>query len=137
MKFFRLVLVISLLAPAMSGAHQKRYKENPGNLATIYIYRTRSYIGSLANLRITLNQKKVCELSNNRYLVLRTDLAENIIQAGNQPTASNNLIINALAGHTYYIRCKPSFRYAKLELIDSTSAVQSLKKVAVGDRCME
>ncbi len=118
-------------------------KDEP-KTATIYIYRTGQFMAAGNNWSMFVDDKKVCKLSNNKYMQITVPVGKHSISAkvgGVQMFKKETVIdIDAEAGGTYYIACnvKSSITRARLEMLEVTksTAEKQLKDMKV-DNCQE
>ena len=118
-------------------------KDEP-KTATIYIYRTGQFMAAGNNWSMFVDDKKVCKLSNNKYMQITVPVGKHSISAkvgGVQILKKETVIdIEAEAGGTYYIACnvKSSITRARLEMLEVTksTAEKQLKDMKV-DNCQE
>ena len=100
-------------------------KDEP-KTATIYIYRTGQFMAAGNNWSMFVDDKKVCKLSNNKYMQITLPVDKHSISAkvgGVQMFKKETVIdIDAEAGGTYYIACnvKSSITRARLEMSEVT-----------------
>lgn len=134
-----LMIVLSLAALTMAA----KPKEEP-KTATIYIYRTGQFMAAGNNWSMYVDEKKVCKLSNNKYMQITVAVGKHTITAkvgGVQMFKKETEVeIDAEAGGSYYIACnvKTSITRARLEMLEVTksTAEKQLKDMKV-DNCQE
>ena len=112
--------------------------------ATIYIYRTGQWMGSTANWSMFVDEKKICKLSNNKYIKVTVPQGKHTISSKQGGVAmmkkEMEIEIDAEAGKSYYISCnvKTSFTRARLEMLEVTksTADKQMEKLTL-DNCQE
>lgn len=118
-------------------------KEEP-KTATIYIYRTGQFMAAGNNWSMFVDDKKVCKLSNNKYMQITVPVGKHLVTAkvgGVQVLKKETEVeIDAEAGASYYIACnvKTSITRARLEMIEVTksTAEKQIKDMKL-DNCQE
>ncbi|MGZ5191330.1 MAG: DUF2846 domain-containing protein [Flavisolibacter sp.] len=112
--------------------------------ATIYIYRTGQFMGSTANWSMWVDEKKICKLSNNKFIKVTVDKGKHIV-ASKQGGVSimkkeMEIEIDAEPGKSYYVSCnvKTSFTRARLEMLEVTQSTgkKQMEKLTL-DNCQE
>ena len=112
--------------------------------ATIYIYRTGSWAGAANNWAMFVDDKKVCKLSNNRYIKVEVAPGKHRVSSkigGIEVLKKETEIeIDAEAGKSYFVACnvKQSITRARLEMTEVTksSADKQMAKMTL-DKCQE
>ena len=112
--------------------------------ATIYIYRTGSWSGASNNWAMFVDDKKVCKLSNNRYIKVEVAPGKHRVSSkigGIEVLKKETEIeIEAEAGKSYFVACnvKQSLTRARLEMTEVTksSADKQMEKMSL-DKCQE
>jgi hypothetical protein len=118
--------------------------ENPADEATIYIYRTGQFMGAGNNWALFLDGKKICKLSNNKFIKLTVPKGKHTVNSHVGGVGlfkkETDIEIDAEPGQSYYIACnvKQSITRARLELIEVTksTADKQMKNMAL-DNCQE
>ena len=116
----------------------------PGDTTYIYVYRTGQFNGAAANWAVFLDGKKMCKLSNNRFMRLAVTPGKHTISAkigGAQLFKKETEVeIEAEAGGSYYVACniKQSITRARLEMLEVTkgTANKQMEGMAL-DNCQE
>jgi formylmethanofuran dehydrogenase subunit D len=134
--------VLTLLA-FVSITMAAKPKDEP-KTATIYIYRTGQFMAAGNNWSMFVDEKKVCKLSNNKYMQITVPAGKHSITAkvgGVQVLKKETEVeIDAEAGGTYYIACnvKSSITRTRLEMLEVTksSAEKQMKEMKL-DNCQE
>ena len=121
-------------------------KPQPSNAdeATIYIYRTGQFTGAGSNWAMYLDGKKICKLSNNKFIKLTVAKGKHSItsQVGGVGLfkKETEIEIEAEGGGNYYVACniKQSITRARLEMLEVTksTAEKQMKNMAL-DNCQE
>ena len=112
--------------------------------ATIYIYRTGQFMGSTANWAMFVDEKKICKLSNNKYIKVMVDKGKHTISSKQGGVSimkkEMEIEIDAEPGKSYYIACnvKTSITRARLEMLEVTksTADKQMEKLSL-DNCQE
>lgn len=136
---------MALLLGAASFAGMNDPKPKPkAETATIYIYRTGSWSGAGNNWAMFVDDKKVCKLSNNRYIKVEVSPGKHRVSSkigGIEVLKKETEIeIEAEAGKSYFVACnvKQSLTRARLEMTEVTksSADKQMEKMSL-DKCQE
>ncbi|HEX2608960.1 MAG TPA: DUF2846 domain-containing protein [Flavisolibacter sp.] len=117
--------------------------EHPAD-ATIYIYRTGQWNGAGNNWAMFVDEKKICKLSNNKYIKVTVPAGKHMISSKiggvGMFKKETEIEIEAEAGGNYYVACniKTSFTRSRLEMLEVTksSAEKQMKDMAL-DNCQE
>ena len=112
--------------------------------ATIYIYRTGQWVGSTANWSMFVDEKKICKLSNNKFIKVNVPKGKHTISSKQGGVSimkkEMEIEIDAEPGKSYYIACnvKTSFTRARLEMLEVTksTADKQMEKLEL-DNCQE
>ena len=112
--------------------------------AIIYVYRTGQFTGAGSNWAMYLNGKKICKLSNNKFIKLTVTKGKHSInsQIGGVGLFKKEtaIEIEAEAGQTYYVACniKQSITRARLEMMEVTksTAEKQMKNMSL-DNCQD
>jgi hypothetical protein len=112
--------------------------------ATIYIYRTGQLMGSTANWSMWVDEKKICKLSNNKFIKVTVDKGKHTVTSKQGGVSimkkEMEIEIDAEPGKTYYIACnvKTSFTRARLEMLEVTKSTgeKQMEKLTL-DNCQE
>jgi|GEM_PF-707225 len=137
------LLIAGLLSSALSFGRNIN-EAKPGDTTYIYVYRTGQFNEAAANWAVFLDGKKMCKLSNNRFMRLAVTPGKHSITArigGAQLFKKETEVeIEAEAGGSYYIACnvKQSITRARLELLEVTkgTAGKQMEGMAL-DNCQE
>jgi len=116
----------------------------PTEEATIYIYRTGQWVGSTANWSMFVDEKKICKLSNNKFIKVNVPKGKHTISSKQGGVSimkkEMEIEIDAEPGKSYYIACnvKTSFTRARLEMLEVTksTADKQMEKLSL-DNCQE
>ncbi|HZH96136.1 MAG TPA: DUF2846 domain-containing protein [Flavisolibacter sp.] len=119
-------------------------KNETAEKATIYVYRGGQLSGALSNWALFVNEKKMCKLSNNKFMKLEVEPGKHLISAkvgGVQILKKETEIeIDAEGGKSYYIACnvKTSITRQRMELMEVTksTADKQMQKMSL-DNCQE
>ena len=119
-------------------------KKSKAEKATIYIYRGGQLTGAAANWAVFVDEKKLCKLSNNKFMKVEVDAGKHQVTAkvgGVQILKKETEIeIDAEEGKSYFIACnvKSSITRARLELMEVTksTADKQMQKMSL-DKCQE
>ena len=118
-------------------------KDDP-KMATIYIYRTGQFMAAGNNWAMFVDDKKVCKLSNNKYMKITVPVGKHSISAkvgGVEILKKETKIeIDAEAGGNYYIACnvKSSITRARLEMLEVTKSTAEKQLAEMkADNCQE
>ena len=112
--------------------------------ATIYIYRTGSWGAAANNWAMFVDEKKVCKLSNNRFIKVEVAPGKHRVSSkiGGIELLKKvtEIEIDAEAGKSYFVACnvKQSLTRARLEMTEVTksSADKQMEKMTL-DKCQE
>jgi hypothetical protein len=112
--------------------------------ATIYIYRAGQFTAALNNWAMFVDGKKICKLSNNRFIKILVPKGKHTITSKigglDLFKKETGIEIEAEAGQSYYVACnvKQSFTRSRLELLEVTksTADKQMKDMSV-DNCQE
>ena len=112
--------------------------------ATIYIYRGGQFMNAGANWSMFVDDKKICKLSNNKFIKLTVSKGKHIISSKVGGVGvlkkETELEIEVEGGKSYYVACnvKQSFTRSRLELMEVTksTAEKQMKDMSV-DNCQE
>jgi hypothetical protein len=112
--------------------------------ATIYIYRTGQLMGSTANWSMWVDEKKICKLSNNKFIKVTVDKGKHTVTSKQGGVSimkkEMEIEIDAEPGKTYYVACnvKTSFTRARLEMLEVTKSTgeKQMEKLTL-DNCQE
>lgn len=112
--------------------------------ATVYVYRVGQFGAAAANWSIWADGKKICKLSNNKFIMAKVQPGKHVFTAkiGGMSLLKKEteIEIDAEAGQSYYIACnvKQSITRARLEMIEVTkhSAEKQMEKMSL-DNCQE
>jgi hypothetical protein len=112
--------------------------------ATIYIYRVGQYMGAGANWAMFVDEKKVCKLSNNKYIKVTVSKGKHTISSkqGGMTVFKKEMDveIDAEPGKSYYVACnvKTSFTRARLEMLEVTKSTADKQMANLSlDNCQE
>jgi hypothetical protein len=138
----KIFLLLMVVIPAITYAQSTDSTAVKSDKASIYIYRGGQFSGALSNWAIFLDGKKICKISNGKYLKVEVAPGKHEIEAkigGITVMKKKTFIdIEAEAGGTYYISCvmKQSITRARLEMTEVTknSAKRDMEKLTE-DNC--
>ena len=112
--------------------------------ATIYVYRGGQAMGAAANWSVFVDEKKLCKLSNNKFMKIEVAPGKHVVTAkigGVELFKKETEVeIDAEAGKTYYIACnvKSSVMRARLEMLEVTKSTGEKQMVKMTlDNCQE
>ena len=116
----------------------------PVDEATIYVYRAGQLTGAGNNWAMYLDGKKICKLSNNKFMKLTVSKGKHSItsQIGGVGLfkKETEIEIDAEAGGSYYVACniKQSITRSRLEMLEVTksTAEKQMKDMSL-DNCQE
>jgi len=136
-------LTLLMGAASFAGGNDPKPKNN-AETATIYIYRTGSWGAAANNWAMFVDDKKVCKLSNNRYIKVEVAPGKHRVSSKiggiDVMKKETEIEIDAEAGKSYYVACnvKQSITRARLEMTEVTksSADKQMEKMSV-DKCQE
>lgn len=137
--FACMALVMGMATLAGSGDPKPK-----AETATIYIYRTGSWSGAANNWAMFVDEKKICKLSNNRFIKVEVAPGKHRVSSkigGLEVLKKETEVeIEAEAGKSYYVSCnvKQSLTRARLEMTEVTksSADKQMEKMTL-DKCQE
>ncbi len=138
-KVFTALLGLFMAATALAGGNEPDPKPES---ATIYIYRTGQFAGSARNWAMFVNEKKVCKLSNNKFIKVEVTPGKHRISSkigGMELLKKETEVeIEAEPGKVYYVACnmKQSITRARLEMVEVTKSTgeKQLKGMSL-DNC--
>lgn len=138
MKNLLLAFLIILLYSNLSAQDST----NTNGKAIVYIYRGGQFGGSLSNYSIFINDKKICKLSNGKFLKVLVDPGKIDVSAKLGGVSvlkkETNIELEVEAGGVYYVSCtiKQSITRTRLEMTEVTknSGVKDLAKLTE-DNC--
>jgi len=139
-----LLIVFLLAAIVMNKQANAGAKSVTEDTTYIYVYRGGQFSGAGSNWAVFLDGKKMCKLSNNKYMRLAVTPGKHTISAkigGAELFKKETVVeIEAEAGGSYYVACnvKQSFTRARLEMVEVTknSANKQMEKMTL-DNCQE
>ena len=112
--------------------------------ATIYIYRDGQFMSAGANWSMFVDEKKVCKLSNNKFIKVTVSKGKHVISSKIGGVGllkkETELELEVKAGKSYYVACnvKQSITRTRLELMEVTksTAEKQMKDMSL-DNCQE
>lgn len=118
--------------------------KKPADTAVVYIYRVGQFNAALANWAVFVDEKKICKLSNNRFIKIEVTPGKHVFTAKVGGVSvfkkETDVELNAETGQTYYIACnvKTSLTRSRMELIEVTKGTgeKQMEKMTL-DNCQE
>jgi len=140
----KLICFVCLFACFAFTTPSQKTQSSTEDQATIYIYRTGQWVGSTANWSMFVDEKKICKLSNNKFIKVTVDKGKHSISSKQGGVSimkkEMEIEIEAEPGKSYYIACnvKTSFTRARLEMLEVTksTADKQMEKLTL-DNCQE
>jgi hypothetical protein len=122
---------------------QKDARLNEGQ-ATIYIYRGGQFTGAAANWALFVDGKKICKLSNNKFIKVTLPPGKHVITSkigGVELFKKETVIeVETEGGKSYYVACtvKQSFTRARMEFMEVTKSTADKQMEGMSlDNCQE
>lgn len=140
----KIVFSIAFFVAAFSFMGANATEKPLGDSAIIFIYRTGQFSGAGANWAIYVDDKKICKLSNNKYLFVVVPAGKHVISSriGGVGMFKKNteLEVEVEGGGDYYVACniKSSLTRARLEMIEvaKNTGKKEIDKMSL-DNCLE
>lgn len=143
MKRLTFLLAVLLAFTGVQAQNQTSSASNP-EMATIYIYRGGQFTGAAANWALFVDGKKICKLSNNKFIKVTVPAGKRVITSkigGVEVFKKETLIeIEAEAGKSYYVACtvKQSIMRARMEFMEVTKSTADKQMEGMSlDNCQE
>lgn len=129
---------------SFSFCHAQVQTGTPSTEATIYIYRGGQFTGAAANWALFVDGKKICKLSNNKFIKVTVPAGKHLITSkigGVELFKKETAIeIEAEAGKSYYVACtvKQSIMRARMEFMEVTKSTADKQMEGMSlDNCQE
>jgi exosome complex RNA-binding protein Rrp4 len=137
-------LVLCFLISVSFTVFANEVKKSVEDSAFIYIYRAGQFSGSLSNWAIFVDDKKICKLSNGKFIKVYVTPGKHKVSAKiggvDLFKKETDVEIEVEAGGTYYVACniKQSITRARLEMIEvaKSTGQKQMEKMTV-DKCQE
>ena len=137
----KILFTIASALLSISSWAQSAGAEKPDS-SFIYIYRVGQFTGSLANWTISVDDQKLCKLSNDGYIRVFVKPGKHNISATRSGVGvlkkETEVDIDAEKGNNYYVACnvKQSVVRSRLEMIEVTKAtgIRQMEKLSP-DNC--
>ena len=112
--------------------------------ATLYIYRGGQFTGALSNWALFVDGQKICKLSNNKFIVVKTQPGKRVITSkigGIELFKKETMIeLDTEGGKSYYVACtiKQSFTRSRMEFMEVTKSTADKQMEGMSlDNCQE
>jgi hypothetical protein len=136
--------ILSFLLASSFVIFANEIKKPPEDSSFIYIYRAGQFSGSLSNWAMFVDDKKICKLSNGKFIKVYVPPGKHKVSAkiggADLFKKETELEVEAEPGGTYYIACniKQSITRARLEMIEVTKSTgqKQMEKMTL-DKCQE
>jgi exosome complex RNA-binding protein Rrp4 len=137
-------LVLCFLISVSFTVFANEVKKSVEDSAFIYIYRAGQFSGSLSNWAIFVDDKKICKLSNGKFIKVYVTPGKHKVSAKiggvDLFKKETDVEIEVEAGGTYYVACniKQSITRARLEMIEvaKSTGQKQMEKMTI-DKCQE
>jgi len=108
MRYFKLLVISILIGPSLFAQPDSTHNIKPGgdskSYATLYVYRQKSFVGSMISYNLSVNDSTICRMKNNsKYIIRLYKEGETELTAKTEKKSS--VRINVEFGKEYYLKC--------------------------------
>lgn len=140
----RKFLLSSLLLSCFACLRAQDSTASKTGQATILIYRGGQFTGALSNWALFVDGQKICKLSNNKFIVVKTQPGKHVITSKIGGVElfkkETGIELDTEGGRSYYVACtvKQSFTRSRLEFMEVTRSTADKQMEGLSpDNCQE
>jgi len=130
----------SSVPPASSDFERKAQSyTQPPNLASLYVYRSNSFLGASVLYNISLDHNDFGTLGTGTYLFANIVPGKHSIRANTSGVSQVKITkFNAMAGKLYFFKIEPAWNSLNIEIIEDSKGREQIGKYTLsGDNAFE